>query len=447
MSGTSPLSPGPATEVTAAWPAPPDAPTAAAIRARFLEVRRRTEDLAAPLSPEDAQVQSMPDVSPTKWHLAHTSWFFETLLLAEYDPGFAPFDPDFAYLFNSYYEALGDRHPRPCRGLVTRPALSTVHAYRAAISERLCALLETLSARDDWPAIAALIELGCHHEEQHQELLLTDIKHVLAQNPLAPAYHAPPPETGRRAPAMAWHRFDEGIYEIGHAGAGFAYDNETPRHRRYVHAFALASRLVTNGEYRQFIDDGGYRDARLWLSDGWDWVRQGGRTAPLYWHATDGGWEVFTLHGPRPLDPDEPVAHLSCFEADAYARWAGARLPREEELEIAATAAHDPGPVNDLSSGRYHPAAAAPPTPERPVTQLRGDVWEWTQSAYAGYPGYRPAPGALGEYNGKFMCNQYVLRGGSCATPAGHWRPTYRNFFPAHAQWQFTGVRLARDLA
>ncbi len=446
MSGTSPPAPGTATRVAVQRSSSSDVPAAAAVRARFLEVRRRTEDLAAPLSPEDAQVQSMPDVSPTKWHLAHTSWFFETLLLAAYDPDFAPFDPDFAYLFNSYYETLGARHPRPCRGLVTRPALSTVYAYRAAVSERLCALLDTFAARDDWPAIAALIDLGCHHEEQHQELLLTDIKHVLAQNPLAPAYHAPPPETGRRAPAMAWHRFDEGVYEIGHAGAGFAYDNETPRHRRYVHGFALASRPVTNGEYREFIADGGYREPRLWLSDGWDWVRREGRTAPLYWSGTDGEWQLFTLHGRAEIDPDEPVAHLSCFEADAFARWAGARLPREEELEIAAAAMIDPGPVNDLSSGRCHPAVACGGEGTRPgILQLQGDVWEWTQSAYAAYPGYRPATGAVGEYNGKFMCNQYVLRGGSCVTPAGHWRPSYRNFFPAHAQWQFSGVRLAKD--
>ena len=446
MSGTSPPAPGTATEVAAAQTPSSDAPSPAAVRARFLEVRRRTEDLAAPLSPEDAQVQSMPDVSPTKWHLAHTTWFFETLLLAGYDPDFAPFDPDFAYLFNSYYETLGARHPRPCRGLVTRPALTSIHAYRAAISERLCALLDSLAAHDDWPAIAALIELGCHHEEQHQELLLTDIKHVLAQNPLAPAYHAPPPAGTQPAPAMAWHRFDAGVYEIGHAGEGFAYDNETPRHRRYVHDFALASRLVTNGEYRDFIDDGGYRDARLWLSDGWDWVRREGCSAPLYWSETEDGWQVFTLHGRQPLEEDEPVAHLSYFEADAFARWAGARLPREEELEIAATTAIDPGPVNDLSSGRCHPAVATGDGSDARILQLQGDVWEWTQSAYAAYPGYRPAPGAVGEYNGKFMCNQYVLRGGSCATPAGHWRPTYRNFFPAHAQWQFSGVRLAKDL-
>ncbi len=447
MSGTSPPAPGTATEVAAARTPSSDAPDVAAVRARFLEVRRRTEDLAAPLSPEDAQVQSMPDVSPTKWHLAHTTWFFETLLLAAYDPDFAPFDPHFAYLFNSYYETLGDRHPRPCRGLVTRPALSTVSAYRAAVSERLCALLDSLTARDDWPAIAALVDLGCHHEEQHQELLLTDIKHVLAQNPLAPAYHAPPPAAAQRAPAMSWHRFDAGVHEIGHAGEGFAYDNETPRHRRYVHDFALASRLVTNGEYRDFIDDGGYREPRLWLSDGWDWVRREGRTAPLYWSGTDDGWQVFTLHGRQPLAEDEPVAHLSCFEADAFARWAGARLPREEELEIAATTASDPGPANDLSSGRCHPAVASGGEGTRPrILQLQGDVWEWTQSAYAAYPGYRPAPGAVGEYNGKFMCNQYVLRGGSCVTPAGHWRPSYRNFFPAHAQWQFSGVRLAKDL-
>ncbi|RMD89846.1 MAG: ergothioneine biosynthesis protein EgtB [Alphaproteobacteria bacterium] len=444
MSGTS--SPQPAVFPTgAARSARGSAPPATALRDRFLAVRRRSEALASPLSPEDAQVQSMPDVSPTKWHLAHTTWFFETFLLAEHDPGYSLFDPDFGYLFNSYYEALGDRHPRPCRGLVTRPSLERVRDYRRAVDECLVASLDGFAARDDWPHIAALIDLGCHHEEQHQELLLTDIKHVLAQNPLAPAYHDAPATEEGRAPDLAWHAFEEGVYEIGHQGDGFAYDNETPRHRRYVHGFALASRLVTNGEYRAFIEDGGYGDARLWLSDGWDWVRAGSRTAPLYWRRADDGWQQFTLHGLEPLDEDEPVAHLSHFEADAFARWAGARLPREEELEIAVRLHGEAGPVNDLGSGRLHPAIA-PAAARGPLLQLQGDVWEWTQSAYMAYPGYRPPPGAVGEYNGKFMCNQYVLRGGSCVTPAGHWRPSYRNFFPAHAQWQFSGVRLAKDL-
>ncbi|MFQ5347866.1 MAG: DinB family protein, partial [Rhodothalassiaceae bacterium] len=296
MSGTS--SPEPALSSTgAARRAREGAPPAAAIRERFLAVRRRSVALAAPLSPEDAQVQSMPDVSPTKWHLAHTTWFFETFLLAEHDPGYSLFDPGFGYLFNSYYEALGDRHPRPCRGLVTRPSLEHVREYRRVVDERLFTCLDAFAARDDWPQLAALVDLGCHHEEQHQELLLTDIKHVLAQNPLAPAYHDAPAAEERRAPERAWHAFEEGVYDIGHAGDGFAYDNETPRHRRYVHGFALASRLVTNGEYREFIADGGYQRPELWLSDGWGTIQEEGWQAPLYWERRQGTWWHMSLYG------------------------------------------------------------------------------------------------------------------------------------------------------
>lgn len=415
-------------------------------RARFRDVRTRSEALAAPITPEDAQVQSMPDVSPTKWHLAHTTWFFETFLLRDHEPGFAPFDPDFHYLFNSYYEAEGARHPRPRRGMITRPDLARVRDWRRAVTERLLALLPTLAARDDWPEIAALIELGCHHEEQHQELMLTDIKHVLAQNPLAPAYKASYPKPMRTAPEMRFHEFGEAVHEIGHAGDGFAFDNEGPRHRRLVHGFALASRPVTNGEFLAFIEDGGYDEPRHWLSDGHDWVKATGRRAPLYWEQRDGEWQVFTLYGRQPINLEEPVAHLTFYEADAFASRAGARLPREEELEIALASEPAAGEVNDLGSGRLHPAVAREPAGGRRFVQLAGDVWEWTLSAYAPWPGYRPAPGAVGEYNGKFMCGQYVLKGGSCLTPPGHWRASYRNFFPPAAAWQVSGLRLARDL-
>jgi len=414
-----------------------------AARDRYHEVRQRTDALAAPVSPEDAQVQSMPDVSPTKWHLAHTSWFFETFLLRACDPAYAPHDDRIHYLFNSYYEAEGPRQPRPLRGLITRPTLDEVRAYRAWVDERMDSLLAAASDRDDWPAIAALIELGCHHEEQHQELLLTDIKHVLAQNPFPPRYATPYPKAVAVAPALAWRRFDAGLYDIGHDGEGFAFDNESPRHARHVAAFALATRPVTNGEYMEFIADGGYATPSLWLSNGWDWVQSAARRAPLYWDDRDGDWHVFTLYGRQPVHPHEPVCHLSLYEADAFATWAGARLPREEELETAAMDHAGSGPVNDLSSGRLHPAVA--PDGDG-LAQLVGDVWEWTGSAYLAYPGYTSPAGAVGEYNGKFMCDQTVLRGGSCATPPGHWRPTYRNFFPSDAQWQFTGLRLAKDV-
>jgi len=431
-------------------PISPELLEARALRERFLEVRRRTEDLAAPLSPEDAQVQSMGDVSPTKWHLAHTSWFFETFLLRAYDSGYSPFDPDFHYLFNSYYEGEGPRQPRPERGLISRPGLERVGAYRSWVTERLAGRLDALAAREDWPAIAGLIELGCHHEEQHQELILTDIKHVLAQNALGPAYAEPYPKPVASAPEMAWQAFAEGLVEIGHPGGSFAFDNETPRHKRYVYPFALASRPVTNGEFLAFIEDGGYERAELWLAEGWDWIRANARAAPLYWEKAEDGWHVFTLYGRQPINLSEPVCHLTLYEADAFAAWAGARLPREEELELALATEGSSARVNDLGTGRLQPAVAQaddqPNESSHRLLQLFGDVWEWTASAYAAYPGYRPAEGTVGEYNGKFMCNQYVLRGGSCLTPPGHIRATYRNFFPASAQWQMTGLRLAKDL-
>ncbi len=384
--------------------------------ARFIEVRSETERRAAPLSVEDQAVQSMPDASPTKWHLAHTTWFFETFLLGP--AGHRPFDPAYGYLFNSYYEAVGPRHPRPQRGLLTRPGVDEILAYRRHVTEAMLRLLE--QAGDE---ISPLLELGLHHEQQHQELILMDIKHLLSLNPLKPAYRLEPADRAG-TPAIAaenpldWHRCAGGLVEVGHAGGGFAFDNEGPRHRVWLEPFRLASRPVSSGEYLAFIADGGYRRPELWLSAGWDCVRQRGWTAPLYWEETADGWRVFTLSGPRPLDPARPVCHVSGFEAAAFAKWAGKRLPREAEWECAAAQ------VGDV-----------------------GAVWEWTASPYVAYPGYREPAGAVGEYNGKFMANQLVLRGGCRATPAGHLRPTYRNFFPPDARWLFGGIRLAEDAA
>jgi len=347
-------------------------------------------------------------------------------------PGFAPFRPEFRALFNSYYVGVGPRHPRPERGLLSRPSLDEVRAYRASVDERMRALFRTAA----WRERAGLIELGLHHEQQHQELVLTDVKHLLSRNPLAPAYAQAEVPPAQSAP-MDWRRFPAGVREIGHDGPGFAFDNEQPRHRVFVAPFEIAERLVTNGEYLRFIEDGGYRRPELWLAEGWDLCRAQGWTAPLYW--ADG--RLFTLHGMRALDPAEAVAHVSYFEADAYARWAGARLPTEAEWEVAAQGGVPQGNLppagNFLESGRLHAGGAA--------AGFFGDAWQWTSSAYAPYPGFRAASGAVGEYNGKFMVNQYVLRGGSCATPASHLRASYRNFFPAAARWQFSGVRLARN--
>ncbi len=411
----------------------------------FADTRAQSLDLAAPLSAEDMTVQSMPDVSPTKWHLAHTTWFFETFLLRDREADFDPHDQRYHFLFNSYYEAEGPRQPRPNRGLITRPSVAEVIAYRNDVDARVAALCERADDTD-WPQIAAILELGCQHEQQHQELLLTDIKHVLYQNPFHPAYARTYLKEYHAAPDLAFHRYDGGRVMIGHAGDGFAYDNETPRHEVLLQPFALANRPITNREFHAFIEDGGYRTPALWLSDGWDQVQSHGWSHPLYWEFDeDEGWRAYTLRGLQPINWEEPVCHLSFFEAEAYAAWAGARLPLEAELEHALACQPDPGPVNDLGSGRLHAAIAPQPTAERPVVQLAGDVWEWTRSAYAPYPRFRPMGGAIGEYNGKFMCNQFVLRGGSFATPAGHWHPTYRNFFPPEARWQFSGVRLAKD--
>ncbi len=406
---------------------------------RYASVRAATLALAAPLSDEDCAIQSMPDASPVKWHLAHTSWFFETFVLEPHLRGYRAFNPAFRVLFNSYYNAVGDRHPRPQRGLISRPSRAEVVAYRQHVDTSMQALLQRPEAIND--ATMALVSLGLNHEQQHQELILTDTLHMLSCNPLEPAYARAGASRGDAAPPLAWVGYDAGLVEIGHAGEGFAFDNETPRHRQYLHGYELATRPVTNGEYLGFIADGGYRRPELWLSEGWDWVNANRIEAPFYWRRDGGGWRQFTLHGTRALELAAPVCHASLFEADACARWAGARLPTEAEWESAAA----PYPVdgNFIDDGALQPLRAT--SDGGPLLQLFGDVWEWTQSAYAPYPGYRPAAGAVGEYNGKFMANQYVLRGGSFATPKTHIRATYRNFFPAAARWQFTGFRLARD--
>ena len=414
----------------------PQAPTAHALRDAFRDVRAESLARAAPLSAEDQCIQSMPDASPTKWHLAHTTWFFETVLLQPHLSGYRAFDERFNYLFNSYYEALGPRHPRPQRGLLTRPTRDEVLAYRAHVDEGVERLLE--AARPDdalWRAIEPIVSLGLQHEQQHQELLVTDILHAFSCSPLLPAYQpasAPTLRLATAAPSTRWLSHPGGQVSIGHAGPGFAFDNETPRHVALLQPHAIADRLVSCGDYARFIADGGYRNPALWLSDGWALVRSQGWQAPAYWlDATDprwaghgqvgqADWHVFGLQGVRPLDPAEPVAQLSLYEAAAYAEWAGARLPTEFEWE----------------------AASADPA----LRQATGHVWQWTRSSYDPYPGFRPAPGIAAEYNGKFMVGQLVLRGGSVATPAGHTRPSYRNFFPPAARWQFTGLRLAKDL-
>ena len=422
-------------------------------RERFHQVREFTNALCVGLEPEDCVVQSMPDVSPTKWHLAHTTWFFETFILKKFVSRYRAEIPEYAYLFNSYYNAAGDMHRRDLRGLISRPTVRQAQRYRASVDSHVDDLLSRAdeSLLDE---IEPILVLGMHHEQQHQELLITDIKHVFAQNPLYPVFRAAGKarETGAtgRGPCQ-FVDFEETVTAIGHDGDEFAYDNEGPRHRTLVPAFSLATRPVTNGEYIAFIEDNGYSRPEFWLSLGWTTVNEQRWNAPLYWQKRDGAWWHFTLSGLRPVDESEPVTHVSYFEADAYANWVGARLATEFEWESAALSCPVEG--NFVETELFHPAAvpltpaASPAKPERPgcLQQMFGDTWEWTRSAYSPYPGYHAAPGALGEYNGKFMCNQYVLRGGSCATSRTHIRRTYRNFFQPEKRWQFTGIRLARD--
>ena len=404
----------------------------------YQAVRNETELLAQPLSPEDQQVQSMPDVSPTKWHRAHITWFFETFLLIPHLPGYAPFDDQFQFLYNSYYESVGERQARHERGLISRPSSSEVAQYRNHVDAAMVRFIDEVATGDD--ALSALVILGLHHEQQHQELLLMDIKHVLSRNSTRPSYHELPSTGDRdRVGPMTWQSFDGGVIEIGYEGDAFHFDNEAPRHRVFLEPFSIANRLVTNGEWLDFMADDGYHTAANWLSAGWATIQAEEWEAPMYWEATSSGWHVHTLHGFVPIDRDEPVSHISYFEADAYARWAGARLPTEAEWEHATTAS-----VTDTTApyGRFHPRAG---TAGGDYQQAFGEVWQWTSSAYDAYPGFRPADGAVGEYNGKFMVNQYVLRGSCCATPVGHERPTYRNFFPTHSRWMFSGLRLAND--
>jgi ergothioneine biosynthesis protein EgtB len=417
---------------------------AESLLARFHEVRNFTARLAANLAPEDCVVQSMADVSPTKWHLAHTTWFFETFILKKWMPGYHDAVPEYAYLFNSYYNAAGAMHRRDLRGLISRPTVEEAKKYRVSVDSDIDELVSNAD-EELFREIEPILTLGIHHEQQHQELLITDIKHVFAQNPLYPVFRQRSSETDKiDIQRLKFVEFDEATVEIGHDGNGFAYDNEGPRHRALVLPFSLADRLVTNREFLEFIADNAYSRPEFWLSLGWTTVNEQNWRAPLYWFERDGEWSNFTLSGLRKIDPDEPVTHLSYFEADAYANWAGARLPTEFEWERAAAKIDIDG--NFVETERFHPARGRAGS-KSDLQQMFGDVWEWTRSSYSPYPGYKAGPGALGEYNGKFMCNQYVLRGGSCATSRTHIRKTYRNFFQPDKRWQFTGIRLARDLS
>lgn len=405
--------------------------------ARYAAVRQQTEMLCRPLAVDDYGVQPMDDASPPKWHLAHTTWFFETFLLKPFRERYRPFAEGFETLFNSYYNGVGQPFPRPRRGTLSRPTVEEVYAYRAHVD----AAMRPLLARGD-DEIRARVELGLHHEQQHQELIVTDLKYTLGTNPLRPAYRDDLDRGACESRPATLVDFPEGFVEVGATGTDFCFDNETPRHRIWLRPFAVADRLVTNGEYLAFMDDGGYGAPALWLSDGWDAVRRERWEAPLYWYRENGAWFEYRLSGPAPVDLHAPVTHVGFYEADAYARWAGARLPLEPEWEsVAARHGEEVAAGHFADGGRLHPRARAGPG----MAQLFGDVWEWTSSAYGPYPGYRPLPGTLGEYNGKFMANQVVLRGGSCATPPGHVRTTYRNFFHGHDRWQFSGIRLARD--
>jgi ergothioneine biosynthesis protein EgtB len=429
--------------------APPRSSAAASraedLLARFHQVRKFTTLLCEGLAPEDCVVQSMPEVSPTKWHLAHTTWFFEAFILKKWITGYSPAVPEYAYLFNSYYNAAGDMHRRDLRGLISRPTVDETKRYRASIDSHIDDLLADAGEKE-LAELEPLITLGIHHEQQHQELLITDIKHVFAQNPLHPVYRER--KVDPRADKIGTNpahfiEFDAAIVDVGHDGSSFCYDNEGPRHRALVPEFSLANRLVTNAEYLEFMEDNGYARSELWLSLGWTTLNEQRWSAPLYWEKRDGEWWNFTLSGFRPIDRSEPVTHISYFEADAFANWANARLPTEFEWERAATKVGIDG--NFIETERFHPKPLTASPQGQGLQQMFGEVWEWTRSAYSPYPGYRAAPGALGEYNGKFMCNQYVLRGGSCATSRTHIRKTYRNFFQPDKRWQFTGIRLAHD--
>ncbi len=405
------------------------------LQAAYVDVRATTERLCAPLVTEDYVLQAMPDVSPTRWHLAHVTWFFETFVLAPHAPDYRSPNPAYRYLFNSYYNAVGPQFDRPSRGHLSRPTVAEIYRYRAAVDEAMARLLHLADPAD----VADVVTLGLHHEQQHQELILTDIKFNLGVNPLRPAYHDVAIPRGTRAAAMDWDVHAGGLVTIGHDGVGFAFDNEGPQHEVYLQPFALGTRLVTNGEYLQFMGDGGYAQWSLWLSEGFRVAQERGWRAPLYWEQRDGVWWTHTLSGAMPVDPHAPVTHVSYYEADAYARWRSARLPTEQEWEHVARDVALDGHLQDR--GIFHPLPATDD-----ASQLIGDVWEWTASPYVAYPGFRTVPGALGEYNGKFMVNQMVLRGGSCATPRSHVRATYRNFFPPDARWQFSGIRVALDV-
>jgi len=420
--------------------APAYANTRENLLARYQQVRNQTEILCQPLEPEDYCIQTMPDVSPSKWHIAHVSWFFETFLLIPFQPGYTVFNERFDYLFNSYYLTHGTPFSRPQRGLLSRPTVAEIYRYRAHVDEAMSQAIMNLD-ESQWDTFANRTVLGLNHEQQHQELLLTDIKHVFAFNPLRPVYHEAKPTAGAtRSMPLQWVEYPGGIHWLGDPGEEFCFDNETPRHRVFLNDYALASRLVTNGEFLEFMAAGGYQNPEYWLSEGWSTVQEQGWQAPLYWEQIEGRWWLMTLSGMRPVDEHEPVCHVSLYEAAAYARWAGKRLPSEAEWELAATRQSISG--NFRESSQLHPRAL---NTEQIPAQLFGDVWEWTQTAYSAYPGFRPLAGSLGEYNGKFMSSQMVLRGGSCITPQAHIRPTYRNFFYPGDRWQFSGIRLADD--
>ena len=408
----------------------------------YLRVRSFTEKLCEPLETEDYVIQTMPDVSPTKWHLAHTSWFFEAFVLNKADQNYKSINPNYAYLFNSYYIQMGERWYRPNRGILSRPTVKEIYAYRKHVDDYMKLLIEECD-KNIFNEFASIIEIGLNHEQQHQELLLTDIKHVLSHNPLRPVYSAKETDKNSIIPDINWIEFEGGISEIGYEGNSFVYDNETPKHREFLNPFKLADRLITNKEYIEFIEDGGYQNAVYWLSDGWATVEKEGWKAPLYWEKKDDRWWNFTLNGFEEVNPGEPVCHISLYEADAFASWKDSRLPTEAEWEVAAADLKYEG--NFVETGNFHSAPLKNGSQVK-LKQMYGDVWEWTRSAYTPYPGYKPLPGALGEYNGKFMSSQMVLRGGSCATSQTHIRKTYRNFFPPHSRWQFMGIRLAKDV-